>query len=231
MSASTKSIPFFWTSTGKKVLMAVSGLALFGFIVAHLLGNLQIFLGQEELNRYSAFLKSTGELLWFARIGLLVMVAIHIVTAISLTLENKAARPVEYQGGKDYVAASYASRTMHLSGPIVLAYIIYHLLHFTVRSVHPEFGHLLDAQGRHDVYSMLVLSFQQWPIVLAYLIGNGLLAFHLSHGLYSMLQSLGLQSLASRPMSRVVAKVVGWGIFLGYASIPLGVFFGVVKLP
>src|ERR1700759_780836 len=108
---------YFSSSTGKKFLMAISGLALFGFIVAHLLGNLQIFLGPEVLNRYSAFLKSTGELLWVARIGLLVMVVIHIWTAVSLTLENRAARPQDY-AQKKYIEASYASRTMHMSGII-----------------------------------------------------------------------------------------------------------------
>jgi len=222
--------PFFWTSTGKKVLMALSGLALVGFIVGHLIGNLQIFLGPEAVNRYAAFLKSTGELLWVVRFGLLGILVLHIVTAVSLVLENRAARPVGYVQ-KDYVVASYASRTMHVSGLIVIAYLIYHLLHFTVRSVHPEFGHLVDAQGRHDVYSMVVLSFQQWPIVLAYLIGNGLLAMHLSHGLYSMFQSLGLQSLKLRATYQPLARLAGWGIFLGYASIPLGVYLGLVKLP
>src|SRR5260221_14102596 len=104
--------------------MSISGLALFGFIVMHMVGNLQIFLGPEALNRYSAFLKSTGELLWIARIGLLVMVGIHIWTATSLTLENRAARPISY-AQKDYVKASYASRTMHVSGIIILVYLIY----------------------------------------------------------------------------------------------------------
>src|SRR5439155_8027843 len=127
------------TSTGKKFLMAVSGAALLAFVIGHLLGNLQIFLGAEALNRYSAFLKSTGDLLWIARIGLIVMVAIHIWTSVLLTLENRAARPVAY-AQKEYIEASYASRTMHWSGLIILAYLIYHLMHFTFLSVHPEYG-------------------------------------------------------------------------------------------
>src|ERR1017187_6665171 len=126
---------YFCSSTGKKFLMAVSGAALFAFIIGHLLGNLQVFLGPEELNRYSAFLHSTGELLWMARGGLLVMVGLHIWTATELTLENRAARPTGY-ASKDYIEASYASRTMHWSGILVATYILYHLMHFTFRSVH-----------------------------------------------------------------------------------------------
>src|ERR1035437_369461 len=126
---------YFASSTGKKFLMAVSGAALFAFILGHLMGNLQIFLGPEPLNRYSAFLHSTGELLWISRFGLLVMVGIHIWTATALTLENRAARPTAY-AAKEYMEASYASRTMHWSGILVAAYIIYPLMHFTFRSVH-----------------------------------------------------------------------------------------------
>jgi succinate dehydrogenase / fumarate reductase cytochrome b subunit len=219
---------YFSSSTGKKFLMAVSGLALFGFIVAHLAGNLQIFEGPEALNRYSAFLKSTGELLWIARIALIVMAVVHIWTATALTLENRAARPEAY-ARKDYIEASYASRTMHLSGIIILVYLIYHLMHFTFLSIHPEFSHFTDAQGRHDVYRMLVMSFQQPQIALFYIIANLLLGTHLSHGIYSMFQSLGLVGECARPKLRAAACVVGYGIFLGYAAIPLSVWLGIVK--
>jgi succinate dehydrogenase / fumarate reductase cytochrome b subunit len=219
---------YFSTSTGKKFLMAVSGLVLIGFVLGHLLGNLQIFLGPEALNRYSAFLKSTGELLWIARIGLLVMVGIHIWTAVSLTLENRAARPVAY-AQKDYIEATYASRTMHLSGIIVFAYIVYHLMHFTFQSVHPQYSQFMDAQGRHDVYRMVVMSFQQPAIALVYILANLLLGMHLSHGIYSLFQSLGLVGETVRPKLKWAACVVGYGIFFGYAAIPLSVLLGVVK--
>ena len=223
-------LSYFGSSTGKKFLMAVSGAALFAFIVGHLLGNLQVFLGPEELNRYSAFLHNTGELLWFARIGLLVMVIVHIWTATSLTLENRAARPVPY-AAKDYIEASYASRTMHWSGVIVVAYLIYHLMHFTFRSVHPELTHFTNEQGRPDVYRMVVMSFQRPPIAITYILANFLLGMHLSHGLYSAFQSLGLLTDDLRVRLRVLAHLVGYGIFLGYASIPLGVLLGWVGLP
>jgi succinate dehydrogenase / fumarate reductase cytochrome b subunit len=218
----------FSSSTGKKFLMALSGAALFAFIIGHLLGNLQIFLGPEALNRYSAFLKSTGELLWAARIGLLVMVVIHIWTAVSLTLEARAARPIGY-ARKEYIEASYASRTMHLSGIIIFAYLVYHLMHFTFLKVHTQFSGFTDTQGRHDVYRMVVMSFQQPAIAITYIIANLLLATHLSHGLYSMFQSLGLVGETARPKLKLAANVVGYGIFLGYASIPLSVLLGVVK--
>jgi succinate dehydrogenase / fumarate reductase cytochrome b subunit len=221
-------LSYFSSSTGKKFLMAVSGLALVGFVIAHLVGNLQIFEGPEALNRYSAFLKGLGELLWIARIGLLVMVAIHIWTAVSLTLENRAARPVAY-AQKDYVEASYASRTMHWSGFIVLAYIIYHLMHFTFLKVHTQYSGFIDDKGRHDVYRMVVMSFQQPAIAITYIVANFLLATHLSHGIYSMFQSLGLVGETVRPKLKCTANIIGYGIFLGYASIPLGVLLGVVK--
>jgi succinate dehydrogenase / fumarate reductase cytochrome b subunit len=221
-------VAYFSSSTGKKFLMAVSGAALFAFIVGHLFGNLQIFLGPEALNRYSAFLKSTGELLWIARIGLIIMVAIHIWTATSLTLENRAARPVAY-ANKDYIEASYASRTMHISGIIIFVYIVYHLMHFTFLTIHPEFSHFTDAQGRHDVYRMVVMSFEQPAIAVFYIVANLLLGMHLSHGIYSMFQSLGFVGEKPRPKLQAAACVMGYGIFLGYASIPLSVLLGVVK--
>jgi succinate dehydrogenase / fumarate reductase cytochrome b subunit len=219
---------YFSSSTGKKVLMAVSGAALVGFIIAHLVGNLKIFFGPESINSYSAFLKSIGEFLWVARMGLLVMVAVHIWTAVSLTLENRTARPQGYTK-KEFIAASYASRTMHLSGIIILAYIVYHLMHFTFLRIHPELTQVTDAKGRHDVYRMVVSSFQVPSIALFYIFANFLLGMHLSHGLYSMFQSLGLIREEVYPKLRMAAYVVGYGIFIGFASIPLSILLGIVR--
>ena len=218
------------TSTGRKVLMGISGAALFGFIVMHLLGNLQIFLGPEKINAYAEFLESIEELLWFARIALLSMIGIHIACAVSLTLENRAARPVEYQN-KKYIKASYASRTMAMSGLIVFSFIIYHLLHFTVGAVHSQYSHFVDPKGRHDVYSMVVMSFQNPWISLSYMVSIFLLCLHLSHGLSSMFQSIGLNNEEFRPTLVKVGSVVAWLIFLGYVSIPASVLLGIVKLP
>lgn len=217
-------------STGKKFLMALSGAALFAFLIGHLAGNLQIFEGQDRINAYAVFLKNLGELLWVARIGLLVAVIVHVRVSIQLTLENRAARPVEY-AEKRYTKASLASRTMAWSGVVVLSFIIYHLLHFTFLKVHPQYSQLVDAQGRHDVYSMMVRSFHQPVISLAYIVSVFLLCFHLSHGLQSMFQSLGVNSLRARPMLVLASRLIAWGIFAGYAAIPLGVLSGIVRLP
>ena len=151
--------------------MALTGLALFLFVVAHLAGNLQVFLGPEEINRYGDFLQTNLELIWPARIGLLVIVLLHIWSAIQLTIENRAARPQPY-AQHEVVAASYASRTMFWSGLIIAAFIIYHLLHFTVQVqginlTGKSFVDLHDAKGRHDVYAMLVLGFKN-PLVAGF---------------------------------------------------------------
>ncbi|MBL0057969.1 MAG: succinate dehydrogenase cytochrome b subunit [Elusimicrobia bacterium] len=231
MRTNDKKTPFFlWTSTGKKVLMGVSGLALVGFVVGHLIGNLQMFLGQEAVNRYAAFLKSTGELLWLVRGGLLAMVAVHIATAVSLSRENAAARPVGY-AVKSYKEATYASRTMVYSGLIVFAFVVYHLCHFTWLLTHPEYRYLVDAQGRHDVYSMVVLGFMRPGISAWYTAGVFLLGMHLSHGMYSMFQSLGVQSETLRRRVRPAAALAGGLLFLGFASIPAGVLLGLIRLP
>jgi len=220
----------FASSVGKKFLMAVSGVVLVGFVAAHLLGNLQIFLGQEAINRYAAFLQSATDLLWPARLFLLAMVGTHIVTSIQLTLEADAARPTPYER-KQFIQASLASRTMIYSGFLILGFIVYHLLHFTFLKVHPEYSHLTDARGRHDVYSMMVLSFQRPEICAAYIVPIFFLCFHLSHGISSMFQSLGFNTERTRAGLSAWGARLAWLLFLGYASIPLACFFGWVKLP
>ena len=212
--------------------MAVSGFALFLFVVAHLLGNLQIFLGPEQINRYGHFLQSTPELLWPARIGLLVLVLVHIFSAIKLSQENKSARPVAYQEQR-IVAASYASRTMLMSGLIVLAFIIYHLLHFTAQVQYinltgQSFVDYMDPQKRHDVFRMMVVGFRQPIVSVFYVIGVGLLSLHLIHGVGSMFQSMGWKDKYYGAFLDKSARVISWLIFLGYISIPLAVLSGVV---
>jgi succinate dehydrogenase / fumarate reductase cytochrome b subunit len=220
----------FCSSLGKKYLMAGSGAILFLFVVGHLAGNLQIFLGPEAINRYGHFLQTNVELLWPVRIALLAIIIIHIWSATQLTLENRAARPTPYQQWNPAVA-TYASRTMMMSGLIVGAFIIYHLLHYTVmvKSINltgkdfdakPEF---FDSEGRHDIYKMMVVGFQQ-PIVSAfYLVGVGLLCLHLSHGISAMFQSLGWKKNSYGPCLDRGAKWVAALIFLGYSSIPVSI--------
>jgi succinate dehydrogenase / fumarate reductase cytochrome b subunit len=220
----------FTSSVGKKFVMALTGLALFLFVVGHLAGNLQMFLGPEEINRYGDFLQTNLELLWPARIGLLVMVFLHIWSAIQLTVENRAARPQAY-AQQEVVAASYASRTMFWSGLIIAAFIIYHLLHFTVQMqainlTGKSFVDLHDAKNRHDVYAMVVLGFQNKLVAGFYILAMFLLCLHLSHGLSAMFQSLGWKTPAYAPIIDCGARAVSWLIFAGYISIPIAVQLG-----
>ncbi len=216
--------------------MALSGCALFLFVIAHLLGNLQIFLGPEALNRYGHFLQTTPELLWPARLGLMALVVVHIVCAAKLTAENRAARPVPY-AQHEIVAASYASRTMMMSGLILAAFIVYHLLHFTVMApgvnltgrdfaARPAFA---DVQGRHDVYKMMIVGFRQPVVSGFYLLAMGLLCLHLSHGVSAMFQSLGWKDRLYGPFLDRFAQAAALVIFLGYSSIPVAVLLGYGK--
>ncbi|MDB6056887.1 MAG: succinate:quinone oxidoreductase [Verrucomicrobiales bacterium] len=212
--------------------MSITGFALVGFVVAHMIGNLQVFLGAEAINRYGYFLQSNVELLWPARIGLLVIVFLHIWSAIRLTAENRAARPVQYSEWNPTVA-SYASRTMMMSGLIVAAFVVYHILHFTVMTQqvnllknHSDFAHdpyFFDAQGHHDIYRMMVVGFRQPLVSLFYIIAVGLLCLHLSHGIAAMFQSLGWKKRSYARLLDNAAKVVSWVLFLGYISIPVSI--------
>src|SRR5580698_9155847 len=226
----------FCSSLGKKYLMAGSGAVMFLFVMGHLAGNLQMFLGPEAINRYGDFLQSNVELLWPVRIVLLAIIAIHIWSATQLTLENRAARPQAYAQWQP-TAATYASRTMMVSGIIVAFFIVYHLLHYTVMvkavnltgqdfDAKPEF---FDSQGRHDIYKMMVVGFQQWPVSIFYLIGVGLLCLHLSHGMSAMFQSLGWKKHSYGPCLEKAAIAGAIILFCGYVSIPLSVLLGVVK--
>src|SRR5947208_10910385 len=194
----------FASSVGKKYIMAVSGCLLFLFVIAHLLGNLQIFLGPEVINRYGHFLQTNPELIWPARLGLLVMVALHIWAAVKLTAENRAARPISY-AQYEVVAASYASRTMFMSGLIIFVFVIYHLLHFTVQVQQINFTgesfiDFHDAQQRHNIFKMMVAGFSNLWVSGFYLLGMGLLCLHLSHGASSMFQSIGWKNKAFGPL-------------------------------
>ena len=208
--------------------MAVTGLFLMGFVIAHLLGNLQIFLGPEWLNGYSEHLEELPLLLWPARVFLLATLLTHIVTGISLAVQNKNARPQRYLH-EDTVQATLASRTMVLTGTAMFLFIVYHLLHFTWNVAHPQFGHLKDAQGHEDVYSMVVLSFRDARISATYLLAMLVLCTHLRHGSASFLQSLGLLPADAEKKARRAGSIFGWLIFAGYTSIPLASYLGWLK--
>ena len=221
----------FGSSLGKKYLMASTGLMLLLFVTGHLIGNLQFFLGSEAINAYGHSLHTTPGILWPARIGLLVLVALHVWSAITLSIENKSARPVAYLNNPSPLAASYASRTMLASGLIIASFIVFHLLHYTaqVRVVNltgSDFRTLLDVQGRHDVFAMMVTGFSK-PIVSGfYVLAVGLLSLHLSHGIGALFQSLGVKSKAWGLLIDRAGVVCAWAIFLGYVSIPAAVLLG-----
>jgi len=223
----------FDSSLGKKYIMALTGFGLFGFVIGHLIGNLQVFLGPEAINRYGSFLQSMGELLWVARISLLVMVLLHIWAAIKLSAENRAARPIAYENYNP-TSASYASRTMLMSGLIIFFFIIYHLLHFTVQIpginfTNADFRLLEDAKGRHDVFTMMILGFRQ-PIVSGfYIIAMTLLSLHLSHGVSAMFQSLGWKKKSYASALNGFATAISIFIFVGYISIPIAILLGFGK--
>jgi succinate dehydrogenase / fumarate reductase cytochrome b subunit len=216
--------PSFWGSTnGKKAVMAVTGAVMFVFVIGHLAGNLQVFEGPEKLNAYGKLLHDLGELLWPVRIVLLLCVTLHIVATVQLALVKKRARPVGYSA-KKAIASSYASRTMYWSGPIVLAFIIFHLLHLTAGYIHPEYQFI---EG--DVYHNVVAGFQVWWVSLWYIFSIVLLGMHLRHGLWSAFQSLGMNHPRHTPILKSAAWVIAVAIVLGYISIPISVLLGVVK--
>ena len=184
----------FSSSLGKKYIMAVTGFVMFLFVIGHLAGNLQIFLGPEAINRYGHFLQSNSEILWPARIILILMLVLHVWSAVKLSAENKAARPIPY-GAWQPVGSTCASRTMLMSGIIVFVFIIYHLLHFTVQAqwvnlTHKNFIDFTDPAKRHDIYKMMVVGFHNPFVSGFYILGMALLCLHLSHGTSSMFKSI-----------------------------------------
>ncbi|MEM9409398.1 MAG: succinate dehydrogenase cytochrome b subunit [Acidobacteriota bacterium] len=212
----------------KKAIMAVTGLVLFGFVLTHMAGNLKVFQGPEKINDYAHFLREFGQpvlpyggLIWIFRVGLLVAVALHVLAATELTLMNRRARPVGYKGRKS-VQMDYASRTMRYSGYLIFGYIVYHLLHLTVGSVHENFI-------PHDVYHNLVVGFSNPLIAVGYIVINVLLGFHLYHGLWSLFQTLGLSHPRWDAARRGFAVAFALVVTLGFVSVPLAVLTGVVS--
>jgi len=215
----------FWQSTiGKKVVMAVTGATMFVFVIGHLLGNLLVFAGRAKINAYAQFLHFDNGLLWIVRSVLIIAVALHIIATIELAVRNKRARPINYSR-HEAINSSYASRTMYWSGPIVLAFIIFHLLQFTAGYVHPEATFI---EG--DVYHNLVSGFQVWWVSAWYIFAITLLGLHLRHGLWSMLQSVGLAHPLHRERAlKRVALLIAVLIVLGYISIPISVMLRLIQ--
>jgi len=218
------------SSIGLKWMMALSGLALVGFVVVHMIGNLQVFLGADALNHYAVALREMPfQLLWVARVILLAAVLVHIFSAVRLTNLNRAARPEAYAMKKP-VASTYASRTMMMGGLILLAFIVYHLAHFTFGITNPADFARHDAQGRHDVYAMVILGFTNPIVTGAYVLAMVPLAMHLSHGASSLFQSLGISHPKYDPLLRSIGPFLATVIFVGNVSMPIAVLAGFVKM-
>jgi succinate dehydrogenase / fumarate reductase cytochrome b subunit len=221
-------VAFYQSSIGKKWVVALTGVVLILYVLGHLAGNLQIYLGLNRINNYAEFLHNLGPVLWLIRIILLACFVIHIVATIQLTIQNREAKPQKY-AVPGYQASTPASRTMIVSGLIVLCFVIYHLLHFTLEVTNPGFRHLRDALGRHDVYHMMIIGFRHPLISLVYAIGLFLLCMHLSHGFASVTQTLGINN---RKIARVISTggvTLAWLVFLGYVSIPVTILLGLVR--
>ncbi len=211
------------------MIVAITGIILILFVIGHLLGNLQIFLGPDWINGYSQNLRDLGPLLWAIRIFLLAAVTIHIYATIQLAIENRRARPDPYID-KHHVKATFASRHMVMSGLIVLAFIIYHIAHFTVRVTDRRFPLLkADPLNHYDVYSMMVYGFQNYLVSGFYVLGLFLLALHLSHGSSSFFQSLGLNDRKLTPRLALGGRIFAWLLFAGYTSIPIAILLGLIK--
>ena len=208
----TRVLTFYHTSIGKKVVMAMTGFILFGYVDPYARESAS-FYGREQINAYAAALKGNFALLWGARLILLVAAILHIVAAIQLWRQSQRSRPEGYHY-KDVIQANYASRTMRWSGPILAVFIIYHLLHFTTGTVHPSFD-------VHDVYGNVVTSFRGWPVALFYMVAMVALGFHLWHGVWSMFQTIGLINPKSDWFFRRFATIATVVIIIGFIAIPL----------
>lgn len=228
MSSSKPSLTrvFFTSTIGLKVVMALSGFALAGFVLGHMTGHLKVFAGREAYNDYAHFLYSLGELLWLARLGLLGLLAAHVYAAVTLAKRNREARPSRYAVKRSRATTVHA-RIMLWSGLTILAYVIYHVLHFTIPVVHTEY--MNPAQPR-DVYTYFVQSFQDPLIVFVYTVANVLLASHLSHALTSMFRTLGLSSGRYRGTFEKVGPVFAIVVLAGFLSVPYACLFGIVTL-
>jgi len=228
-------LDLYGTAVGKKYAMAISGIALMGFVLFHMIGNLKMYFGEADLNEYAEFLKKLlyplapkESVLWILRLGLIGMLALHLHAAWSLTVLNRKARPVRYQSARDYQEASLASRSMRLSGIVVLLFVVWHLLDLTFGVVNT-----IGADGafvREEVYANVVRSFERWPVAVFYIVANLLLGLHLSHGAWSIFQSLGWNNPRFNAWRVAFARGFAAIIVIGNISFPIAVLLGIVSV-
>ena len=212
-----------WDSAvGKKVIMAITGLIMVAYLITHVLANLLVFQGPVNINAYSAFLHGTGGALWAARLVLLAALVLHVVAAVQLSNRRFEARPIGYAGGRQPQVSTWASRSIRWGGALILAFLVYHILHFTIGTAHPSF---VDGDPYHNVAT----GFHSLPVVVLYLIAMGMVGLHLYHGVWSSGRSLGMSPPSPNPLRRSVALVLAVFIWLGFTVIPLAVYAGVVR--
>ena len=221
-------IRFWESSVGRKVLISVTGLMMVLFVVLHMLGNSTIYFNW--LNAYSEHLHALPALIWAYRVFMLAVLSVHVFFGLQLALENNEAKPLAYVCKRN-LQATFASKNMIWTGTIIAIYLVYHLLHFTVQVINPEFSasQNADALGRSDVYKMVVLNFQNLFISLSYIFAMTALALHLTHGLQSLFQTLGLNNEKTMPLIIKAGAITAIILSLGYISIPVFVLTGVLK--
>jgi len=212
-----------WSSSvGKKAVMAATGLIMVAYLITHVLANLLIFQGPEQINAYSRFLHGTGGALWVARLVLLAALGLHIVAAVQLTTRRRAARPVGYAAGRESQVSTFASRTIRWGGVLILVFLVYHILHFTLGTVHSAF-----VEG--DPYHNVVTGFSNPLVVLFYEVALVAVGLHLYHGIWSSGRSLGLSSPSPQPLRRQLALALSLMVWVGFTIIPIAVYAGVIR--
>ena len=212
-------LTFWQSSVGKKVVMAVTGVVMVLYLVTHVLANLLVFDGPDRINRYAAILHATGAALWGARLVLLVAVVLHIVAATQLTLRSRAARPEAYASGRDPQVSTFAARTIRWGGILILVFLVYHILHFTLGTAHPQFIEL-------NPYHNVTTGFRNPLVAAFYLIAMAAVGLHLYHGVWSSGRSLGVSQPSPRPLQRRLALLVAGLVWLGFTAIVVAGYLG-----
>ncbi|MEO6526913.1 MAG: succinate dehydrogenase cytochrome b subunit [Gemmatimonadaceae bacterium] len=224
-------LTLYRSTIGKKAIMAVTGLVLVAFVIGHMAGNLQEFLGPAKMNAYAAFLKSTGELLWLVRIGLIGAALLHVLMAWQLTQIKRSARPIGYAKREPQVS-TIASRTMRWGGVLLLVFIVFHILHFTTGTVFPMASRpdaRYPAFSHTDVYGNVVSAFRSPWVTAFYIVAMLFLMLHLFHGAWSSVRTLGLSKPSRDPLRRRVSTAIAIIVWLGFTAIPVAVFLGVIR--
>jgi succinate dehydrogenase / fumarate reductase, cytochrome b subunit len=216
-------LALFWqSSVGKKVVMGVTGLILVAYLITHVLANLLVFDGPDRINRYAALLHASGAALWGARLVLLAALILHVVAATQLTLRSRAARPLSYAGGRDPQVSTFAARTIRWGGVIILLFLIYHILHFTTGTAHPDFVEL-------NPYHNVTTGFRDPFVAAVYLLAMVAVGLHLYHGVWSSGRSLGVSPPSPRPLHRSSALLLAVLVWLGFTAIVIAGFLGLIR--